>query len=127
MLLLSNHCGNTIQNGRDITANNIPSPIERMIKSISHAMNLSIHLANTIVSVVVVGDDDDDDCDIGFIFLLSSITTMIHAIRIIIPATVRMAPTIIPLNELKLTLLFAPINGRLPANTPMLTGLFPKL
>ena len=52
---------------------------------------------------------------------------MTPAIRIIIPTTTRIPPAIIPPKELKLTLLFAPINGRLPAITPILTGLFPKL
>src|SRR5437763_9138414 len=123
MLALSN------QYGKDNTANNIPRPIETMIKSISQAMNLSIHLASTIVSVFVVADDDDGKVVsvLGVILLLSNISTITPAIRTIIPTTVRTTPAIIPLNELKLTLLFAPINGRLPANTPMLTGLFPKL
>jgi hypothetical protein len=58
MSVLSNICGNAIQNGRDIAANNIPSPIETMIKSISQAINLSIQRASTIVSVFVVADDD---------------------------------------------------------------------
>ena len=57
MLVFSIHCGNTIQNGIDIAANIIPSSIERMIKSISQAINLSIQLANNIV---LVFDDVDD-------------------------------------------------------------------
>ena len=123
MLVLSN------QYGKDNTANNIPKPIETMINSISQATNLSIHLASTIVSVFVVADDYDVKLAsvVGMILLLSNISTMTPAIRTIIPEIVRMMPTIIPLNELKLTLLFAPINGRLPANTPILTRLSPKL
>ena len=58
--MLSNQCGDAIQNGRDITANNIPSSIETMIKSINQALNLAIELASTIVSVFVVAADDDD-------------------------------------------------------------------
>jgi hypothetical protein len=129
MLVVSNQCGNAIQNGRDIAANIMPSPIEIMIKSINQAINLSIQRASTIVSVSVGADDDEYKvvCVVGLILLLSNISTITPAIRTIIPAIVRMMPAIIPLNELKLTLLFAPINGRLPANTPMLTGLFPEL
>jgi hypothetical protein len=136
MLTLSNQFGNATQNGKEIAANIMPSPIETMIKSISQAMNLSIQLANTIVSAFVVvvveedGDDDDDDkvvCVFGEIFRLSNISTMAPVIRTIIPETVRMAPAIMPLNELILNWLFAPINGRLPTNTPILTGEFPKL
>ena len=58
MLVVSNQCGNAIQNGRDIAANIIPSPIETMIKSINQAINLSIQRASTIVSVVEAPDDD---------------------------------------------------------------------
>ena len=109
MLVVSNQCGNAIQNGKDIAANIIPSPIETIIKSISQAINLSIQLANTILSVfvVVVAAIDDDDVKVvsvlGVILLLSNISTMTPAIRTIIPAIVRMTPAIIPLNELKLT------------------------
>ena len=135
MLTLSNQFGNATQNGKEIAANIMPSPIETMIKSISQAINLSIQLANTIVSAFVVvveedGDDDDDDkvvCVFGEIFRLSNISTMAPVIRTIIPETVRMTPAIMPLNELILSWLFAPINGKLPTNTPILTGLFPKL
>ncbi len=66
-------------------------------------------------------------CVFDLIRLLSNISTMIPAIRTIIPAKVRMTPTIIPPNGLILTWLFAPINGRLPTNTPIFTGIFPKL
>ncbi|HET7147065.1 MAG TPA: hypothetical protein VFI73_01075 [Candidatus Nitrosopolaris sp.] len=59
-MVLSNHCGNAIQNGRDIDANNIPSPIETMIRSVSQAINRLIQLASTIVSVLVVSDYDDE-------------------------------------------------------------------
>jgi hypothetical protein len=128
MLVLSNQCGNAIQNGRDIAANNIPSPIETMIKSISQAINLSIQLASTIASVSVFVAADDDDGKVvsvvGLILLLSNISTITPAIRTIIPAIVRMTPAIIPLNELKLTYFFAPINGRLPANTILFSSSF---
>ena len=46
MLLLSNICGNAIQNGIDIAANNIPSAIDTIIKSINQAIKLSIHSAS---------------------------------------------------------------------------------
>ena len=59
MLVLSNHVESN-QNGRDNTANNIPRPIETMIKSITQAINLSIQRASTIVSVSVGVDDDED-------------------------------------------------------------------
>jgi hypothetical protein len=59
MLVLSIQCGNAIQNGIDIAANIIPSPIEIVIKSISQAINLSIHLANIIVLVFDAVDDGD--------------------------------------------------------------------
>ena len=101
MLVLSN------QYGKDNKANNIPRPIETMIKSISQAMNLSIHLASTIVSVFIVADVDDvkPASVLGVILLLSDISTMTPAIRTIISAKVRMTPTIIPLNELKINLI----------------------
>src|SRR5207245_7168989 len=106
MLVVSNQCGNAIQNGRDIAANIILSPIETMIKSTNQAINLSIRRASTIVSVsaIVVADDDGKVVSvIGLILLLSNISTITPAIRTIIPAIVRMTPAIIPLNELKLT------------------------
>src|SRR5690348_6669673 len=98
MLVLSNECGPVSQNGRDIAAYIIPSPSEMMIKSINHAMNLSIQLASTIVSVsvvvVVVPDDDDDDdklvSGLGVLFLLSNISTMTPAIKTRMPAILRM-------------------------------------
>ena len=104
--MLSNQFGNATQNGKEIAANIMPSPMETMIKSISQAINLSIQLASTIVSAFVVvveddGDDDDDDkvvCVFGEIFRLSNISTMAPVIRTIIPETVRMAPAIMPLN-----------------------------
>src|SRR6476646_12000975 len=94
MLMLSNDCGNAIQNGIDIRANSIASPIETMIKSISQATNRSIHLANTTVSVSVISDDDGEVvCVIVVVvFLLSSATTMTPAIRTIIPLIVRTIP-----------------------------------
>jgi len=66
MLMFSNDCGKAIHSGRDIAANIIPRPTETMIKSISHAMNLSIHLASNISRVRSVDDDGegDDDGDI---------------------------------------------------------------
>ena len=79
MLVLSNQCGNAIQNGRDIAANNIPSPIETMIKSISQAINLSIQLDQYLASVSVFVAADDDDGKVvsvvGLILLLSNIST----------------------------------------------------
>src|SRR5437879_2565178 len=100
MLVVSNQCGNAIQNGRDIAANNIPSPIETMIKSTNQAINLSLQRASTIVSVFVVADEDDGKvvCVLGVILLLSNISTITPAIRTIIPPIVRMIPAIIPLN-----------------------------
>ena len=79
--------------------------METMIKSINQAMNRSVHFANTTVSVLIVSDDDDDEvvCVVVVVFLLSSATTMPPAIRIIIPTTIKTAPAIIPLNELRLT------------------------
>jgi uncharacterized membrane protein YczE len=61
-VLPSNQRGNAIQNGRDIAANIIPSPIDTMTKSINQAINLSIQLAKTTFSVfvVVVAAVDDD-------------------------------------------------------------------
>jgi hypothetical protein len=108
LLLLSNHCGKAIQNGIDRRANSIASPMETMIKSINQAMNRSIYLANTIVSVLIVSEDDDGEvvCVIvvvAVVFLLSSANTIIPAIKIIIPATIRTEPAIIPLNEFRLT------------------------
>ena len=85
------------------------SPMKTMIKSINQAINRSIHLANTIVSVAVVSDDEDGMLVrvivvvVVVVFLLSSATTMPPAIRIIIPTTIRTALAIIPLNELRLT------------------------
>ena len=72
-MMLSNICGNAIQNGRVIAANNIPSPIETMIKSINQAINLSIQLAGPIVSVsVFVVAADEVVCILGPILLLSN-------------------------------------------------------
>jgi hypothetical protein len=51
---------------------------------------------------------------------------MTPAIRIIIPAMNKTTPAIIPPKKFILSWLFAPTNGRLPANTPMLTGVLPK-
>ena len=105
--MFSNDWGNAIQKGIDISANSIASPIETMIKSINQAMNRSIHLANTIVSVAVASDDDSElvcvVVVVVVVFLLSSATTMPPAIRTIIPTTIRMEPAITPLNELRLT------------------------
>jgi hypothetical protein len=61
------------------------------------------------------------------IFLLSNISMMTTAIRTIIQAMTRITPAIIPPRKFILSWLFAPTNGMLPANTPMLTGVFPKL
>ena len=118
MLLLSNHSVEMQSKMAEISPQIIYQVLfQTMIKSISQAMDLSIHLANTIVSIVVVADDDDVRLAsvLGVILLLSNITTMTPTIRIIIPATIRIMPAIIPLNEPRLTLLFAPMNGRLPA------------
>jgi hypothetical protein len=104
------------------------SPIDTMMKSINQAINLSIQLASTIVSLTVfVVADDELVCILGPILLLPNTSSMAPAIRTIIPAIVRMMPTITPLNQIKLTLLFALIDGRLPADTSTLTLLFPKL
>jgi len=59
MSVLSIQCGYAIQNGINIAANIIPSPIEIVIKSISQAINLSIRLANTIVLVFDAVEDGD--------------------------------------------------------------------
>ncbi len=79
MFVLSNICGNAIQNGIDIAANNIPSAIETMIKSINQAINVSIRLVSTIVSASVFVDGDVV-CIPGSIPLLSNISTMTPAI-----------------------------------------------
>ena len=62
------------------------SPIDTMIKSINQAINLSIQLANTILSVFVVAADDDDGKRLFVFFgntllLLSNANTMIPAIK----------------------------------------------
>ena len=51
---------------------------------------------------------------------------MTPAIRTMIPAMARITPAIIPPKKFIFSWLFGPTNGRLPANTPMLTGVFPK-
>jgi hypothetical protein len=88
-------CGNAIQKGIDMRANSIASPIKTMTKSINQATNRSVHLANTIASVLVV-------CVIVVVLLLSSATIMPPAIKIIIP-TIIIVSAIIPLNEFRLT------------------------
>src|SRR4026209_1119864 len=97
LVILSNHCGDAIQNGIDIAANIMPSAIEIMIKSISQAINLSIQLANTISSVFVVALDAWGKvvCVFDKTFLLSNASTMTAPIRAIIPAVVSATPAII--------------------------------
>src|SRR2546425_12668783 len=101
MLVLSN------QYGKDNTANNIPRPIETMIKSINQAMNLSIHLSSIIVSVSVFFVADKDGGSVvsvlGLILFPSIISTTNPAIRTIIRAIFRIILTIMPLNEVKLS------------------------
>ena len=55
------------------------------------------------------------------LLFLSNISIMMPNIRTIIPAMTRITPAIIPPKKFILSWLFAPTNGRLPANTPMRT------
>lgn len=48
------------QNGIEKIANMTARPTETITKSISHAMNLSVHLAN-LISIGYTSEDDGDD------------------------------------------------------------------
>jgi hypothetical protein len=96
MLVLSNQCGNGIQNGRDIAANIIPSPIETIIKSISQAINLSIQRASTIASVFDAAGDDDSRLSVNQINNLSHLSIYnIWKCLIIIPCWRRLTVIIL--------------------------------
>jgi hypothetical protein len=61
-----------MKDGIDKRANKIARPIETITKSISHATNLSVHLAN-VISLGCVSVDDDDSpiavADISAIYM----------------------------------------------------------